>query len=320
MNSFSNIKTIWTVCILLPVIMLAFIGCESEVNEDFEGFGSTHPFNDTEDHGSYLSEQEFNFTLCSSCHGNDLQGNGEEDKNCFACHNSTEHPGSFSGIASSEHQGFLRSEDWDIGQCQNCHGNDFGGTIFGSACNTCHTNDGGPSACNTCHGDFSSTTSDAIAWAPPSDLNGNDATSFVTVGAHQAHLDTQHNLTSDILCSACHLVPDTWDQDGHIDLQPADITFGGLSVTGDVVPEWDRNNATCSSTYCHRSSEPVWTEVDGTWSSCSTCHEGELDETIHTTHNYSAFTECSGCHGGIVDSDGVIIDTERHIDGQLNFQ
>jgi hypothetical protein len=53
--------------------------------------------------------------------------------------------------------------------------------------------------------------------------------------------------------------------------------------------------------------------VDGTQATCGSCHN--LPPIGHVEANITA---CSTCHQGIVDSDGNIIDTDKHINGEKN--
>src|SRR5262249_27414977 len=151
--------------------------------------------------------------------------------------------------------------------CGTCHGlppaNHGNNT---SSCQTCHPAVAGPGislvnldlhvdgkvqvgdgsgTCSACHGSANNP-------APPRDVAGNTDPSFVTVGAHQAHLNASHGISAPIDCSACHVVPTSVLGPGHIDHEgPATVTFSGLAVADSAQPKWDRNSATCSATYCH---------------------------------------------------------------------
>ncbi|MDP8287333.1 MAG: hypothetical protein RAP03_11700, partial [Candidatus Electryonea clarkiae] len=274
----------------------------------FEGAGDGHK--------TYLSDNNYQFEDCTGCHGTDLKGT-VFGSSCFDCHNASDHKGAFEGVAVSEHRTHLQSNNWDLSQCTICHGSDFQGNIFGSTCNNCHSREGGPAACNQCHG---SSASDPAPndWSPPDNLHGDDDNSQVTVGAHQNHLTAMSGLSSPVACVNCHLVPSTWDDPGHIldDALPADVIFDSLATNDYTDPTWSRETATCSSTYCHRTTEPVWTEVDGRWRQCNTCHEVQLSG---SHMGQTEITGCSACHSSVVNAEGEIIDPTLHINGSRNF-
>jgi predicted CxxxxCH...CXXCH cytochrome family protein len=111
---------------------------------------------------------------------------------------------------------------------------------------------------------------------------------------------------------------------GHIDETPnAEVNFGTLSTTGEVSPVFT-SELTCQNTYCHgefsagdQDNEPKWTVVDGTQADCGTCHglpPTGPTRNIGFTHSES-LTNCSQCHGSIVDENNNIIDKTKHING-----
>jgi hypothetical protein len=232
------------------------------------------------------------------------------------------------------HGNLVRENSWNLKACQNCHSADYSGGITGSSCLTCHTQPSGPEACNTCHGDFT----DPAIIAPPQDINHNISTDSTGVGAHVSHL-YQNDLGSQIPCSTCHIVPQDYFDPGHAvdDLLPAEVIFSPLAVHNIAVnPVYDYSSATCSDTYCHgnweflkdsssyqfaytddkmvgNNNSVVWNEVGVGQADCGTCHG--LPPTGHVPH---AIEFCSTCHTDVVDSDGNIINTEKHINGEKN--
>jgi predicted CxxxxCH...CXXCH cytochrome family protein len=169
--------------------------------------------------------------------------------------------------------------------------------------------------CSTCHGS-------AANPAPAPSVRGLTATTELAVGAHQSHVRAGP-LRGAIGCSECHVVPGRVDQDGHMDKDHADVTFGPLARTGAAAPLWDRTAATCSGVYCHgaalpggSNTAPQWTKVDGTQAACGTCHAiPPPPETPHPVVAADA-TVCWKCHPGTVKPDGTIdVASGLHIDG-----
>ena len=232
------------------------------------------------------------------------------------------------------HGNLVRENSWNLRACQNCHSADYSGGITGSSCLSCHTQPSGPEACNTCHGDFT----DPAIIAPPQDTNNNTSTDSTGVGAHVSHL-YQNDLGSQIPCSTCHVVPQDYFDPGHAvdDPLPAEVIFSPLAVHNIAVnPVYDHPSATCSDTYCHGNWEflkdsssnqfaytddkmignirsVVWNEVGVGQADCGSCHD--LPPQGHIP---AEITACGNCHTGIVDSDGNIIDTDKHINGEKN--
>jgi hypothetical protein len=166
-------------------------------------------------------------------------------------------------------------------QCASCHpagaAHIDGIAQVGSACDSCHGRAGDP--------------------APPKDLQGNEFTTALGVGAHQAHLDVPSGIAAAIACGTCHVVPATTNAAGHIDTPlPAEV-MQGLG--------WDRQAGTCGTAWCHGPSRPVWTQSGGAF--CGSCH-GVPPAT--PSHDPSMnLTTCTSCHpAGFV----------KHIDGVLD--
>jgi predicted CxxxxCH...CXXCH cytochrome family protein len=162
--------------------------------------------------------------------------------------------------------------------------------------------------CSKCHGSASNA-------APPVGLSGETSTTTTAVGAHQAHLQTS-NWHATVLCEDCHLVPTTVSDPGHIDTPlPADITFSSLASAKGSTAAW--NGTTCT-TYCHGATlsggavtQPNWTQVDGSQKACGSCHA------LPPTQNHTTSTNCSSCHGQVVDANNAFIAPALHINGTV---
>jgi len=172
-------------------------------------------------------------------------------------------------------------------------------------------------ACDACHGSANGNA------APPFALDGSEETSDIGVGAHQAHL-VEGPVAAAIACEACHVVPQNIDDPDHFDASSdgiAEVVFGPLANNDDLIPVWDRANATCTNTYCHGKTltggnnlEPVWTQVDGSQAECDSCH-GFPPPAPHIDNPL-----CYICHPSTVISGQTIdLSTGTHIDGEINL-
>ncbi len=200
-----------------------------------------------------------------------------------------------SGIAEPGAVGFhgdvLRELDWDFALCQGCHGDDFGGGTSGQSCLDCHAE--GPTACDTCHDE--------------------------SEDAHPTHL-----VTAGIACTECHVVPESWDAEGHIllasgarDDAPAEVVFGPLAARDvepprrTAAPAYDPATQTCSGVYCHggilgddaaTASAPRWDQPGA--AACGGCHgEPPAD---HAATAAGADGGCDACHRGAPHLDGTL--------------
>jgi predicted CxxxxCH...CXXCH cytochrome family protein len=160
--------------------------------------------------------------------------------------------------------------------------------------------------CSDCHGD-------ATSPAPPVDVGGNTATTARGVGAHRAHL-SQSSWHAEVKCEDCHIVPQHWDDPGHIDASPAELTFGPKASARGASPAW--NGVTCSGVYCHGATlgggtvhAPVWTNVNGLQTQCGACH-GLPPPAPHPQNS-----SCNLCHGAVVRADRTFVDPTLHING-----
>jgi predicted CxxxxCH...CXXCH cytochrome family protein len=212
----------------------------------------------------------------------------------------TVHPAGILDPASDDFHGKeLQRLDWDFGICASCHGSDFTGGAAKVSCLSCHAD--GPTACTTCHG------------AGP------------TSNAHLVHRQV-----AKLDCSECHVVPQHWNDEGHIlaggvaITGPAKVSFGARA--GFTINPGDRGgpptyrNGTCSNVYCHgavlhaaggSATEPRWDDAtppgacdrchgapppSHAQSSCATCHPASAPH-IDGVVQVGRGPGCSGCHG-----------------------
>jgi predicted CxxxxCH...CXXCH cytochrome family protein len=172
--------------------------------------------------------------------------------------------------------------------------------------------------CTSCHG--------VTNPAPPRSVHGDVAPTAIGVGAHQLHLrDTA--IRTALPCDACHLVPATVDEPGHVD-GAVTVTFGALAWKDGARPTWSRSAARCDGVYCHgatlaggRSTAPAWTyEVEpdpARPSHCGDCH-GAPPPPPHPAATPPA--GCHPCHATTVRADGSIdVPGGHHLDGHRDL-
>jgi len=210
------------------------------------------------------------------------------------------HPAGILDPASDAFHGKeLARQGWDFAVCARCHGSDFAGGSARTTCLGCHT--AGPTACVTCHG------------AGP------------TSNAHAVHRDA-----AGLTCSACHVVPARWDDEGHLRQNgapvtgPAKVTFGALA--GLTLDPGDRkgppnfDDGTCRNVYCHGDAlhaaggsvpQPRWDDPAApgrcdrchgapppshAQSACAVCHPPGAPH-VDGAVQVGRTPGCSGCHG-----------------------
>jgi len=238
------------------------------------------------------------------------------------------HPAGFLNKNLADFHGiFIRTIGWDLGNCQQCHGQNYSGGIAESSCLNCHTNT--PEDCVVCHGGVENLTG-----APPSDLDDNLEEDTRGVGAHTAHL-RGGTFRIGIECRECHVVPDTYNAPGHVDSDlPAEVTFGSFARLDGALPNWDETSLSCANSYCHgnwslskqdsrfpnvyiadnlsgNAATPIWTEPNSVV--CGSCHD--LPPKGHAVYELS---QCTICHSAVVNSSGQIVNKSKHINGNVN--
>jgi predicted CxxxxCH...CXXCH cytochrome family protein len=197
----------------LSIIIIAFIfgGCSKlQDNITPPPVLSIHQSgnNDTssvEFHGNMLKANNFDLSSCKQCHAADFSG-GITKVACSSCHNYPHVTGFVDTTSAAFHGLFLKANNFNLTECQKCHGADFTGN--GTAqlnCKSCHSlyphdpgfavttspafhglylraNNYNMDKCQTCHG---------------SDFAGN--------GAAQASCKSCHTQTAGPLaCNTCH--------------------------------------------------------------------------------------------------------------------
>ena len=208
----------------------------------------------------------------------------------------------------------------DQAECGSCHGVPPSSHGADLACTTCHPASAGhidgelavgtSPGCSGCHGSPQSP-------APPRDLAGNRSNDVIGVGAHTSHRTNPLELRGPVPCAACHQVPAETTSAGHIDTPlPAEVVLAGGG-------DWRRSDATCR-TWCHGSSEPVWTRVGEGQVFCGSCHGTPPSGTPHEPD--MQLTDCVSCHPSTVDASGLILrsgppgaETSEHMDGTVDF-
>jgi predicted CxxxxCH...CXXCH cytochrome family protein len=169
----------------------------------------------------------------------------------------------------------------------------------------------GDDRCTRCHGGAAGSA------APPPAVAGESATTSPAVGAHASHL-RDAAIRHALGCGACHVVPASPSDPGHVDASPAEVRFGELATARGARPEWDRERGVCSGVYCHGATltggtvrTPAWTRVDGTQRTCASCHGAPPPSGGHgpTEHRGS----CGDCHGPGYTATSV--DAALHVNG-----
>jgi hypothetical protein len=198
--------------------------------------------------------------------------------------------------------------------CDTCHGNPpesharFIAVVVPSSCTTCHPEaqqathingivETNSMQCTTCHGQGS-------LGAPPAALDGSTEPTHRGVGAHRRHLDETlaDRMGKTVACSACHVVPSSYDASGHIDTTtPADVSL--------VLGQYDAKTGQCS-TSCHFdvSPGPTWTDTTGAARACDACH-GFPPALTHKGTPHTPSSTCFSCHS---------FSPQTHVDGVVD--
>ncbi len=205
-------------------------------------------------------------------------------------------------------------------ECGSCHGLPPASHGADLECATCHPVSAGHidgqlaigdrPGCSGCHGSSESP-------APPRDLAGNTSNDVITVGAHSSHRENPLDLRGPVPCAACHQMPADVTSPGHIDTPaPAEVVLAGGG-------DWRRSDGTCR-TWCHGTSEPVWTRVAEGQVYCGSCHATPPAGSPHEPD--MQLTDCITCHPSTVDAAGLILrsgppgaETSEHIDGNVDL-
>jgi predicted CxxxxCH...CXXCH cytochrome family protein len=270
-------------------------------------------------HGKLLTLGQMTMSNCLSCHSFDSTG-GAAKKSCFesGCHLGSHGKGMGDTASANFHAKIIVSLNWKIADCARCHGTDYAGGVANKTCEKsgCHVAaDGGPIACYTCHGDPVAKTN-YPAWYP----------------THGTHLNGGRLSALQNACADCHNVPATFADPTHIGANPGHPTVNiknavALTVTKGTTgtPSFDPVTGTCKNVYCHgnftngNNFTPNWKGQDQ--AKCGTCHGDPAtgNPLPKSPHQQGVpITGCLGCHSGVIDGSGIIIDKSKHINGKLN--
>jgi len=209
-----------------------------------------------------------------------------------------------------------------LAACESCHGADLAGGASKKSCASCHDVNlpaGVASwkvSCTMCHGDKVANLS-----YPPRATWGNEADP-VRVGAHDAHAKGSA-IAPAYDCDVCHVKPADALSGGHVDGGTAEVPFGGVALTANAQPRWDRATATCANVYCHGATlignaarpPPVWTGGAGE-AACGKCHDVPPPAPHPSTS--AGLTGCVSCHAETMDAGGNVIPPAsggKHLDG-----
>jgi predicted CxxxxCH...CXXCH cytochrome family protein len=198
-----------------------------------------------------------------------------------------------------------------------------------TACGTAHGTAplAGTQECTGCHGDAARAGTALQQAAPPRDAHGRTATSEVTVGAHQAHLD------GGVACATCHAIPAQGDL-LHAIAPYATVIFSGnvVGAAGTPVAPWNRDQPTCAN-YCHSATGRGGTTPNPAWNTttplgCGACHWDQQTSATNTgLHKYHVMDlpaatrlDCGACHGAGYSTAGVTgAATTTHADGAFQI-
>ncbi len=180
----------------------------------------------------------------------------------------TIHEAGFADPESADFHGvYLALHGYPLGDCRECHGDDYAGGSVGSSCTSagCHAEP--VESCGTCHA------------ASP------------TSGAHEGH---------DVPCRSCHEVPNDARSPHHPD-GLVEIPLTGVAAIGDRHPEFDASTSRCSDVYCHGGATPAWQST--ALLDCSSCHAAPPESHARFA---TADSDCTSCHGDGVHVDGKV--------------
>jgi len=134
--------------------------------------------------------------------------------------------------------------------------------------------------------------------------------------AHTAHL-TPQVFGQPMVCGDCHMIPDDWYVEGHMD-GDVQVIFpeGSIARAQGLEPEWD--GAKCANVHCHGAglsggtyTEPNWSDTLEMGMQCGMCHAIPPQD-AHPTSG-----ACSSCHSAAY-VDGKL-DMDVHINGYIDF-
>jgi predicted CxxxxCH...CXXCH cytochrome family protein len=252
-------------------------------------------------HGQLVVKDALNYSSCRECHA--VNASDEQLQFCQQCH--ATYPHHIPSDSLNLHRDLIRSLDWQLSSCENCHGADFAGGRTGVSCVVCHTQAGGPASCTSCHGQ------------PPVDDNTlPHGMASGAAGGHQAMA-----VERGYACTECHAAVTDLSHTGPL---PAEVDFSDALISnargyhpGYVhVGSPTSGDGTCA-VYCHSNGRggppnqpvPEWTaQVELT---CTSCHS------IPPSSPHPFRTDCHTCHSN-VDPASVYPNSIRFLDPQLH--
>ncbi|MCX7833700.1 MAG: CxxxxCH/CxxCH domain-containing protein [Ignavibacteria bacterium] len=242
-----------------------------------------------------------------------------------------QHPDGWSIKSSADfHGSYIYSKKlWNLSACITCHGKDYNGGISGVSCYKCHL--ASPEDCRLCHGNGINTI------YPPKALNGDTSVLSRGVGTHDTHINPNYSKSTG--CITCHRTPASFEDSIHIGTHPdgiAEVIFDSTAVitTGGIKPNpvWNRNNLNCDGSYCHGNFvngnyrllsppiNPIWSSPSSV--NCGSCHGNpQTNNPLPAGTHPQGYTinNCYFCHGSVINSQGIIINKNLHLNGIINW-
>ena len=242
-----------------------------------EDFGDPQSDNS---HTTFIADQLWDLSICTTCHGADYAGAGYEQKNCLTCHTEVDGPEA----------------------CNTCHGSTENDAPPKGLYGITETTARGVGAHQTHLGE--SALSAVIT--PDCDHCHVSPSTFAEAG----HIDTSTPGVADVAFGLFptqdETLPTLWD--------PAVETCSDVYCHGAFV----FNKSESSNTWAYTADVIIgnnvtipWTDVGSGQAECGTCHG------LPPTGHLPAST-CNTCHPRVVDAGFNIIDNMLHINGQAD--
>ena len=176
--------------------------------------------------------------------------------------------------------------------------------------------------CSSCHGDGSRSGDDLTKAAPPADLSGSTDVTSLGVGAHQTHI-SGGQVSRPVPCGECHIVPSKVNDPGHVDdWNTAEVTFSGAAIVAGHTPNWNRQTASCTDSWCHGpvtsgNVSPVWNDPNVALT-CTNCHGLPPPDPHPQVGQNPLVAQCWICHTNITQGFG-FVNRSLHVNGTVDF-
>ena len=258
--------------------------CHSTINVHKTGINDP---NSPNFHGKFLTNNQWNLSNCSQCHGPTYSG-GTQSPTCLTCHNQTGGP----EACNTCHGDF--GDPTKIAPPKDLNGNSL--TTFkgvGAHANHLYNNVIGKTVeCETCH-----TVPQSLNSAGHLDGNLPAEVNLKGLAIINVASNASYNF-SNLTCANtyCH---------GNFEFLKINAGMYG-SVNGQIAYSADKMEGTKRSV--------IWNKVDGSEAVCGSCHG--LPPIGHK--DYGGLSTCANCHIGVVNAQGQIIDKTKHINGVKN--